>query len=186
MRGVLIPSILMAVVLLTVSPAVGLSGKVLREGQEPLPGVSVCYLVKGAEGLCVETNDAGEFTLPDSMTKEIMISTENYVPVTVQAITLREPVVLQLGADLRVSLVSGDDKRPLSNGQLFLIFPGGERQGPFPADHGSVLIKRLAPGDYRLLGYVTGFVQQAAVSVALVAGEQTDVNIPLVAAAPGD
>jgi CheY-like chemotaxis protein len=90
--------------------------------------------------------------------------------------------VLKQAASLRVRLVSadtGDTNDALDHGELFLIFPSGKRQGPFPVGSAGVIINRLAPGRYRLLGSVDGFVQHVAVSADLLGGEQTESEIPL-------
>jgi len=179
MRRFLFSSTLMVMLLLAVMPAMALSGKVVSETQEPFPGATVCYMVPGSRGICVETDDAGDFTLPDSITDEIMVTAEGHIPITLQAITVREPIVLKQAASLRVRLVSLDTDDTLDQGELWLIFPSGKRQGPFPVGLAGVLINRLAPGRYRLLGSVDGFVQHVAVSVDLIGGELAESEIRL-------
>jgi hypothetical protein len=185
MRRFLFSSTLMVILLLAVMPATALSGKVVTETQQPFPGATVCYMIPGGRGICVETDDAGDFTLPDSITDEIMVTAEGHIPITLQTITVREPIVLKQAASLRVRLVSadtgdtGDTNDALDHGELFLIFPSGKRQGPFPVGSAGVIINRLAPGRYRLLGSVDGFVQHVAVSADLLGGEQTESEIPL-------
>ena len=88
------------------------------------------------------------------------------------------PIVLSEAARLWAHLK--DSSRGVAiEGQIFLVFPTGRREGPFPVNDEGVRIRTLEPGVYRLVGQVPGYTQQRAVSLTLEAGKETEAEVLL-------
>ncbi len=81
---------------------------------------------------------------------------------------------------LWVRLVNAADE-PIGGGEVFLIFPSGKRQGPFPVNDQGVRIRTLPLGRYRVLVSAKDLVQERSLAVDVAAGEETEAAVRMVA-----
>jgi len=178
MRFYLLPALL-AACLLVATPLYAVSATVVDENEKPIQGAVACYMLPTAEGLCVETDEKGSFTLPDSGVDRIRIRADGYLPEERSATTLSGTVKLATAAELLIRVEDSASGEVLSRAELWVIFPGGRRVGPFPSSRGGVKLATLEPGTYRLIGALDGFAQQRAISVVAVAGKLEQAVVPL-------
>jgi hypothetical protein len=164
---------------LTVPAVAALTGTVTDPERKPIAAAKVCYLLRGAEGLCVETDARGFFELPESRIDTIGISAEGYVPRTLAAAVQDVPIELRPAAKLLVRFRSTKDDQPIAEGKLFLILPSGQRRGPFPFNRQGVRIGSLEAGSYGLLARAEGMAQQKAVAVTLEERKQAEVVVEM-------
>jgi hypothetical protein len=167
--------------LLLALPAAAVSGRVIDPDRKPVVDAQVCQLVAVAtEGLCVATDKQGNFTLPATEIRNVRITASGFLPRLLDDDPQGKAVVLERAGALWVQL-TGADEKPIGSGDVFLIFPSGTRQGPFPVNEQGVRIRTLPVGRYRVLATVEGLVQERSVTVDVTAGEEIEAAVRLIA-----
>ena len=147
----------------------------------PLAGVHVCHYDEQGhvETLCVETDDNGAYTVIDSEELKLRVSAPGYFAQVIPA-TGERTIVLEQSPTLLVRLVDAKTKKPIDEAQVFVIYPGPKRKGPFPANRAGVRIARvLEPGEVRVIGSASGFEDSAAVVATLERGRETELTLEL-------
>ena len=170
-----------ACVVLATSPALAVTGTIVGPDKKPIVGAQVCQLVaEGTDGLCVATDMHGRFTLPATEIRNVQITADGYLPHLLAKDPKGGQVVMAEAGALWVRLVNAADE-PIGSGEVFLIFPSGKRQGPFPVNDQGVRIRTLPLGRYRVLASAQDLVQERSLAVDVAAGKETEAAVRMVA-----
>ena len=162
-------------------PSEAAKGVVTDTAGRPLAGIQVCHYDKDAhvETLCVATDESGAYAVIDSPELMLRVSAPGYFPEVIPA-TGEQTVVLEQSPTLLVRLVDAKTRKPIDEAQVFVIYPGPKRKGPFPANRAGVRIARvLEPGEVRVIGSASGFEDSAAVPTTLERGKETELTLEL-------
>jgi hypothetical protein len=163
-----------------VAPALAVEGFVVDADGKPIEDARVCYVVGNAELFCSETNDKGRFELPGSLQDGIRVVADDYLPRTILVAEATTPVVLERSPTLLVKLVDASNGKPISEGQVSVVYSSGQFHGPFPVNASGVRIRRvLRPGEARMLVVAAGYRQPQPQPIDLVPGKETEVSIEL-------
>jgi hypothetical protein len=161
------------------------TGTVVDPHGKPLEGARACYLLHGAEGLCVESDAEGRYELPDSEVERIRIFHSGFLPEVRPAATYEDPIVLNHAAVLRARLRDANSKAPIAEGQITVIYLTGRSRGPLPCNAAGVHVKTLWPGEVRIVGRAEGYLHEDPPTVRLEAAEETEVVLDLTPLAQG-
>jgi hypothetical protein len=154
-------------------------GTVVDSDSTPIVGAEVCYLLGEADGICVQTNEDGVYDLPTSHVSVIQIEASGFQSATLQVGKQGGRVVLQRAAALWVRVRDVASGRTIPESQVYLVFPGGRREGPLPANDKGVKIRTLVPGRYGILAHSEGYTQLKAVVVDLAGGDDDWVDVEM-------
>lgn len=168
-----------AIVLLSVAPVLAISGTVVDPQGKALGGASVCYLSADVELLCVETDEAGYYELPDSELDRIRLSLAGFLPRVLAAVEHEAPIALEPSATLLVRLQDATDGKALGAGEIYVFAPTGRRLGPFPTNVSGVRVRSLRPGTVRISAEVAGYEPLRDHAAELVGGEETEVVVKM-------
>lgn len=161
-------------------PSLALTGSVADEEGNLLPKARVCYLIAGAEELCVQTDAAGEFELPDTDADSIQAFKSGFLPRVVPATALAGPIVVQRAAALLIRLKDSVSSEPIPAAELTVVYLSGRSKGPFYANASGVRVKTLWPGRVRILAAAPGYRQDEPPEIELVVGKEIDVVLKLI------
>lgn len=161
-----------------------LTGKVVDPEDNPLEGVEVCLTLAGeVRGLCTETAEDGHYVLPSTEAARLTFEKSGFLPRKLLAVDQPAPVVLSRAATLRVRLVDFQSGEPVPEADFYLQYSTGEMVGPLPANAAGLVV-RLHPGQAVPRAEAEGFAPAAGEALTLVAGEQTEIELPLLRLAP--
>jgi hypothetical protein len=171
---------LVALVLLSATPCfLAISGTVVDGESHPLAGAHVCYLSADVDLLCVETDEAGYYDLPDSKLDRIRLRAPGFLSRVVAATDHDTAIVLERAATLLVRMVDAATGEPLSGGEVFVTASTGRRLGPFPVNAAGVRVRSLEPGSVRVTAASEGYEQHGEVAAKLVGGEESTVSVKM-------
>ena len=167
-----------ATVLLFCGSALALTGTVADTEGKPIQGARVCYYVAGAEPLCVETDPAGYFDLPDSRVDRIRVFAQGYLPRILPAVEQAKPIELRKSATLRIRVVDATTGEAIGEVDGEVAFTSG-RQRRFLANRAGARVRTLTPGRATVTAGAAGYLRSSPQRVDLVAGEEVEVEIRL-------
>lgn len=168
--------------LLSVFPAMAVSGQVQDEAGAVVDGVRVCHYLEAShiELMCVGTRDDGYFELPDSKRKiRVRIAAPGYFAQSIPS-TGHATVILRRSPTLVVKLVDRETSEPIESGDVFVIYASATKKGPFPVNAAGVRISRiLEEGEIRILARADGYLFDGEEAVTLKPGEERVVIVKL-------
>lgn len=155
-------------------------GTVRDSDGQPIQGARVCYMEGRYEDGCVETDDEGAFELAPSKLTRVRVLVRDFLPQTFDVAAVPAPIVMKRAPSLLVRLIDASSGKPISQGQVFVIYPSGARKGPFPTNKAGVRIQRvLEPGAVRLTAEAEGFVTSEPMPLTLEAGHESEAVVEL-------
>lgn len=170
-----------AVMALTVIPALAASGEVIDADGKPVAGATVCHVPPNSavDLLCVESDERGRFDIMDSEENTLRIAADGFFPESTPA-TGHHVVTLRQSPSLFVLVVDAATEEPLDESEVFVVYPSAKRMGPFPARQAGVRILRiLEPGVVRVIAKAGGYEEGSPVEVTLEPGEASEVVLKL-------
>jgi len=165
---------------ISIVPSLALEGSVADDAGDPLAKARVCYLIAGVEELCVETDAAGLFELPDTDADSIQVFKSGFLPRVVPAAAHAGPIVVERAASLLVTLKDAVSGQPLPAAELSVVYLSGRSKGPFFANAAGVRVKTLWPGEARILAFAEGYRQDDPPEIELIAGKEAKVVLKLI------
>jgi hypothetical protein len=180
-------ALIAAAACLAAAPALAIDGTVQDAAGHPLADARVCYVDGDRIERCVETDPQGRFEMPDMHLDELWIAADGFLPSTVSTAELDRPIVLDPSPSLLVRLVDARSGEPIDRGQVYVVYPTGREVGPFPVNRAGVRVTRVvAPGKARVRVEAPGYASGRPREIELVGGEETEVELKLEPAPPGN
>lgn len=162
------------------TPAVSALEGVVRDNEgKPIKGARACFLFGDSEGFCAVSDEKGLFQLPESRLDRYRVTAEGYIPRIVLAKDHQEVLVLDRGSVLLIRIAGSAGAEAPETAEVFLVFPNGQRQGPFPGTPAGLELKPLPPGSYGVVVRAEGYSQDRGVSVILEPGSRHEVSVPV-------
>jgi len=160
-------------------PALSASGHVVDPAGRPVPGARACLMVAGREGLCVETDERGYFSLLPSRIPSVRIRKTGYLPVTIASVDQEAPIVLAIAAAIEARLFDADTGEPIDEGKLMLRYSSGFQRGPFPVRAAGLLVRTIEPGTVVPVATAEGYAEARGTPLDLPAGATTEITLRL-------
>lgn len=160
-------------------PAAAASGSVLDSDGNPVVGARACLWAEAETGFCVETDERGYFRLPSSSVPSVRITADGFLSQVVAAVHQSSPVVLRKAAALLVHVVDAADGSALSGGTVAITYFSGRTIDGLPFNRAGVKVSTLEPGSALVRASLPGYRDSGGASVALAAGERTEVTLRL-------
>lgn len=160
-------------------PAAAASGRVVDERGQPVVGANACLMQEGAEIQCVVTDSMGRYSLLPTTHPSIRVRASGYMPVTVANVDQESPIVLPLGAAIRVRILdAATGAPPRKRGTMALVFPDGRTADDFPlTEAGEIVIRPVRSGDVRVRIRIEGFDDGGGIETRLEAGKEREVVV---------
>jgi hypothetical protein len=110
----------------------------------------------------------------------LLVRASGFLPKTIDASPLGEPVKLQAAARLLVTVVEAGTRVPVASGRVMIDSPSGQRIGDYvPFNKMGVRISTLAPGDVFVRVEAKGYAPSGPVPVELKAGVERSLTVTL-------
>jgi len=169
------------VLALLAGPAFGAAtGRIVGPDGAPVPGAEVCEFLDGSPARCVTSDSNGVYKMDSPLRATLLVRASGFVPKTIDASPLGEPVRLQAAARLLVTVVDANTRVPVASGRVMIDSPTGKRIGDYvPFNKKGVRISTLDPGDVFVRVEAQGYVPSGPVPVELVSGVERSVTVPL-------
>jgi hypothetical protein len=166
---------------LLAGPAFGAAtGRIVGPDGASVPGAEVCEFLEGAPAHCVTADANGVYKMDSPLRATLLVRASGFVPKTIDASPLGEPVQLQAAAKLLVTVVDADTRVPVASGRVMIDSPSGQRIGDYvPFNKMGVRISTLGPGDVFVRVEAKGYAPSGPVPVKLVSGVERSVTVPL-------
>jgi len=166
-------------VLVLAGPVFGAaSGRIVAPDGAPVAGAQVCELLLNSPEHCVSADIAGLYKMKAPQRPTLLVRARGFIPMTVDASPLSDPVVLQRAALLLVSVVDGKTGAPLPAGKVMLNAPSGQRIGNYvPFNQSGVRITTLSPGTVFVRAAADGYEPGGPIPVDLVSAKESTVKI---------
>jgi hypothetical protein len=178
-RGIRLAAAFLAMVSLAAIPARAASGRVVDKAGKPVVDARACIMVAGAEGLCVQTDESGYFSLPNIRATDMRIVAAGFLPRTVAAVDQEAPIALDPAASLRARVLDAATGRPILKAEVRIAYASGVQKGPFPTNAAGVRVNALPPGEVVPSAKAAGYRDKSGTVVPLVAGKETVVELRL-------
>ncbi len=170
----------LGIVGLATFPALAVSGHVVDPSGKPVAGAKACLIVSSEIAECVDTDAAGYYALHTSReAQKVEIHADGFLPVSVAAVDQESPVVLALGATLRVRVLDAATGETMPKGYVKVVDLSGHQRDGFPFNKAGVRISSLAAGTYVVRARADGYVESDPESVVLEAGRESELVVRL-------
>jgi hypothetical protein len=167
-----------ALLLSAARPALAVSGRIVDEAGEPVPGARACLRSGHQDAVCTQADETGYYRLEDALLTTVRITAPGYLPEEVAAVDQEAPVVLRRSATLFVRVVDPAGE-PLAGGTIRIVLVSGRQIDGLPFNRAGVRVADLAPGTLTVRASLAGWEEVDPPTVEVVAGQQTDVVVRL-------
>jgi len=178
-KGIRLAAAFLAMVSLAAIPARAAGGRVVDNAGKPVVDARACVMVAGVEGLCVQTDDNGFFSLPNTRATDMRIIAAGFLPRIVAAVDQEAPIALDPAASLRARVLDATTGRAIPKAEVRIAYASGAQKGPFPANAAGVRVNTLPPGEVVPSAKAPGYRDKSGSAVSLVAGKETVVELRL-------
>lgn len=156
------------------------TGRIVGPDGAAIQGAEICEYVEGSRERCVTSDAAGYYRIEKPVPATLLVRAGGYVPASIDAAPLSQPVKLARAATLEVTVVDAATKKPIPEGRVMLHSPSGRRIGDFvPFNARGVRISTLDPGDVLVRVEADGYEPSGPVAVALVSGSKKALTVSL-------
>ena len=172
--------VLLSMVWLADPALVDATGRILAEDGKPVKGAQVCEFTQGAAERCVTADDQGGYRITRTTHPTLLVRSKGFVPMTIDAAPLSQPVKLHRAASLLVTIVDAASGKPLNDGRVMIDTPSGKRVGNFvPFNKAGVRISTLEPGVVFVRAEANGYDPGGPVPIELESGAESSTTITM-------